>query len=165
MEAAELAQLYEKYGYLVHRRCLALLRDRGDADDALQEVFLRVQRYHKPEDGAPTLGWLYTIAANCSFDHMERRGRQVPTDPEAMARLDGRTVGSATDSDRRAVLGSALRELDPKTREIGVLHFLDGFTQEEVAQRTGYSRKTVGKKLRKFEEHVRERWLSGGGSP
>lgn len=163
LEEAELARLYEQCGYLVHRRCLSLLRNRGDADDALQEVFLRVQRYHQPADGAPTLGWLYTIAANCSFDLMKRRARQEPTSDEQMQKLDDRVVGGPEDLDRQALLGAVLRQLDARTREIGVLHFLDGFTQEEVAARTGYSRKTVGKKLKRFEEQLRERWRAAGG--
>jgi DNA-directed RNA polymerase specialized sigma24 family protein len=54
----------------------------------------------------------------------------------------------------RATLGAALRQLDARVCEIGVLHYLDGYTQEEVAERTGYSRRTIGTKLRAFEEHL-----------
>ena len=34
-------------------------------------------------------------------------------------------------TDRRALVGMALRQLDGRTRDIGVLHYLDGFTQDE----------------------------------
>jgi RNA polymerase sigma factor (sigma-70 family) len=75
-----------------------------------------------------------------------------------LAALETHGQGSPDDADRRALLGVALRQLDGKTRTIGVLHYLDGYTQEEVAERTGYSRRTVGKKLKLFEERIRQLW-------
>ena len=45
--------------------------------------------------------------------------------------------------------------LDETTREMALLHWLDGMTQEEVAQQTGYSRKTVGVKLKDAETQLR----------
>ncbi len=163
MEEAELSTLYERYGHLVHRRCLALTGSRADADDALQEVFLRVQRFHHSQSGESPLGWLYAIAANCCFDLMKKRRREEPGG-ERLEASDTRAQGSATDADRRALLGAVLRQLDEKTRQIGILHFLDGFTQEEVAERTGYSRKTVGKKLQLFEALFQEHWIRAGGA-
>ncbi len=158
MDDAELTRLYEHYGYLVHRRCLQLVRRPEDADDALQETFLRVRRYGPPREGGATLAWLYTVAARCCFDLMERRGREPVAEEKQLASLEERGQGSPEDADRRALLGLALRQLDGKTRTIGVLHFLDGYTQEEVAEQTGYSRRTVGKKLQQFEDRLRQLW-------
>lgn len=149
LEGHELAALYERYAYLVHRRCLALLGSRSDADDALQETFLRVRRYPPASLPDSPLAWLYTIAQNCCFDLLKRRGREVPSGEEAP--LPEPSVGSGQDADRRAVLGAAIRKLDAATREIGLLHHLGGLTQEEVAEATRLSRKTVGKKLHLFE--------------
>ncbi len=150
----ELSQLYEQYGFLVHRRCLALVRQPADAEDALQETFLRVRRTSTRPNGS-TLAWLYTIASNVCFDLMKGRSREEPVESEVLQRSDTRAHGSGEDGDRRAVLAAVLRTLDEKTRTIGVLHYLDGYTQEEVASQTGYSRKTVGKKLKVFEDLIR----------
>lgn len=155
----ELSQLYTQYGFHVHRRCQALLRHPEDAEDATQETFLRVKRYGIRAEG-PTLAWLYTVTSNVCFDLMKRRGREQPMGDEALQRMDARHDGSPDDADRRAVIGAVLRSLDGKTREIGVLHFLDGYTQEEVATQTGYSRRTVGKKLKSFEDLFRRLWTS-----
>lgn len=162
MSDAELAALYEQYGYLVHRRCLRLLRSQAEADDALQEVFVRVLRYHREQVERSMLGWLYGIAANVCYDQLKRRARHQPAgDVEA---LPGRAAeAEAVDPDRRAVVGAVLRQLDARTREIGVRHYLDGMTQEEVAAHTGYSRKTIGKKLQLFEEQFRKLYLRAGG--
>ncbi len=159
MTDAELTALYEQYGYLVHRRCLAIVRNRADADDALQETFLRVRRYGNDRPTGSALAWLYTIASRCCFDLAEKKGRERVADEEELRALENVGHGSADDPDNRAVVGAALRTLDGKTRTIGVLHYLDGFTQEEVAERTGYSRKTVGKKLKNFETLLRRAWF------
>lgn len=155
MDSRELAALYEKYGYLVHRRCMALLGSAVDADDAMQEVFMRVQRYGRPEATGSDLGWLYAIATRVCFDQRARR-KEAPVEPSALSAVDPRTHGSRRDADVRAALGAALRSMDLKTAEIGVLHHVDGYTQEEVSARTGISRKTIGRKLAVFEALVRE---------
>ncbi|ATB40111.1 hypothetical protein CYFUS_005559 [Cystobacter fuscus] len=158
MDDMWLGRLYEQYGYLVHRRCLQLVHRPEDAEDALQETFLRVRRYGPPRKDGSLLAWLYTVATRCCFDLMERRGREPVAEQAQLATLETQAQGSPDDADHRALLGVALRQLDGKTRAIGVLHFLDGYTQEEVAERTGYSRRTVGKKLKLFEERLRQLW-------
>ena len=158
-----LTKLYEQYGHLVHRRCLSLVRNAADAEDALQETFLRVRRYSASPQNGSTLGWLYTIAANVCFDLVAKKRREEPVEDEVLSRRDTRHTGDGEDADRRAVLGAVLRTLDGNTRTMGVLHYLDGFTQEEVAEQTGYSRKTVGKKLKNFEELVRRAWSARAG--
>lgn len=162
MDDAQLADLYERYGYLVHRRCLQLLRRPEDAEDALQETFLRLKRLGAaPDESGSTLAWLYTVARRVAFDLMERRGRTPVASQGELLALERSGAGEPSDADRRALVGAALRELDADTRTIGVLHHLDGYTQEEVAVRTGLSRKTVGRKLRRFEERLREIWERG----
>ncbi len=164
MDDAQLADLYTRYGYLVHRRCLQLMRRNEDAEDALQETFLRVKRLGAtPSEGGSTLAWLYTIARRVCFDLMEKRNRDPLASEDQLEVLERRGHGEAADADRRALVGAALRQLDGTTRTIGVLHYLDGYTQEEVAERTGYSRRTIGKKLQVFEERIRELWRRGGG--
>jgi RNA polymerase sigma factor (sigma-70 family) len=164
LDKAALARLYETYGYLVHRRCLSLLKSTQDAEDALQEVFVRVHRYGRPDALSSELAWLYSIANNCCFDLMSRRGREESREPQALEREASAAQGSPNDADRRAVLGSVLATFDDTTRIIGVLHYLEGFTQEEVAERTGLSRKTVGKKLGRFEEAVMTLWRRAHGT-
>jgi RNA polymerase sigma-70 factor (ECF subfamily) len=158
----ELEALYAQYGYLVHRRCLAILRDPDDANDALQEVFLRVQRSDGPREAGATLPWLYAIAANLSFDLL-RRKKRITRGAEDEQAADGRGAGDDADGDRKALLGGVLRRLDERTRNIGVLHYVGGYTQEEVAERLGLSRRTVGKRLKLFEDRLRAEWRALGG--
>lgn len=117
----------------------------------MQEVFTRVQRYDRGDAKENTLAWLYTITNNVCFDCIKRRNATELLNPEEMAKVERRHEGSESTADHRAVISAVLRSLDSTTRNIGVLHHLDGYTQEEVAAKTGYSRRTVGKKLAQFQ--------------
>lgn len=163
MDAAQLTDLYSRYGYLVHRRCLMLTRTRSDAEDAFQETFLRVKRFEAPPDLESARAWLYRIAANCCFDlaRKERRHDAVLSATE-LARSEH--TGAQQDGDRRAVVGVILAQLDEETRRVGVLHHLDGFTQEEIAAQTGISRRTIGRKLAEFETLFARWWNQATGS-
>jgi RNA polymerase sigma-70 factor (ECF subfamily) len=159
---SELQRLFQQYGYLVHRRCQALLQDRVQADDALQDTFVRVSRYGHTQQGGGTLAWLYSIAFNVCCDHLKRRHREEPSSPDRLSVLQRGALGSTDEADKRAVVGAALRQVGRRTREMVVLHHLDGLTQDEVAAASGYSRKTVGKKLRAFAELLKRRWSPQG---
>jgi RNA polymerase sigma-70 factor (ECF subfamily) len=154
----DLRQHYERYSYLVFRRCRTLLQSRADAEDAMQEVFVRAQQHTPKPDEAP-LAWLYTVATNVCIDLARRRSRATPTAPDALAEADFRVVGSSLDGDRVALVGRALRELPEDVCQIGLLHYLGGLTQEEIGVERDLSRKTVGKKLGVFDEALK-RWAA-----
>jgi RNA polymerase sigma-70 factor (ECF subfamily) len=154
----ELSALYEKYGYLVHRRCAAILGEPADAEDALQEVFMRVQRYDRGEVKQSPLAWLYSVASNVCFDLHQKRSRAAPTPPEKLERVDPRQTGTGADGDRQAMIGAVLRRVDETVREIGLLCHLDGYTQDEAAQKLGLSRKTIGRKLAEFDQLFQAMW-------
>jgi RNA polymerase sigma-70 factor (ECF subfamily) len=160
LDDAQLQLVFERYGYLVHRRCAALLRDAVAAEDAMQDVFLRVSRYGDSHRGGSMLSWLYSIAFNVCCDQLKRRRREQLEAPEVLA-ARGPVVGTIDEGDRRAAVSATLRSVGRRTREMVVLHFLDGMTQEEVAEASGYSRKTVGKKLGAFLALLRTRWQQG----
>lgn len=167
MRDADLASLYERYGPLVRRRCFTILKSPADADDALQEVFMRVQRYGVRPETESMLAWLYTLATNCCYDAMKKARRLTPLADNAVLGARNEALpasGNPNDGDRRALLRAVLSRLDRRCCEIGILHFLDGLTQDEVAQRTGYSRKTIGKKLAEFESQFVTMWRAAHGS-
>jgi RNA polymerase sigma-70 factor (ECF subfamily) len=150
-----LGQLYSRYGAYVHRRCRALLGNEVDANDALQETFLRVRRYPPGPEVQALLPWLYTVAARVCFDQLALRRRAEPMGLWGRVRawLERPAPGSLEDA---ACLGSELTRLDEASREMAMLHWLDGLTHDEVAAKTGYSRKTVGVKLKAAEAVLRE---------
>jgi RNA polymerase sigma-70 factor, ECF subfamily len=141
----EVARLYERYGYFVLRRCLVLLRQRAAAEDALQEVFVKVLRIEVSEHELERpLAWLYRIADNVCFDVL-RRKKVRATEPEAALDFVGPHPAVRLE-DRDAVM-AVLGELDDRDRRICVMAFVDGLTQDEIASELDLSRVTVNKRI------------------
>jgi len=154
---AALAGLYERYGHLVLWRCQRLLSRGSDAEDTMHDVFLRLHSVAAPREGQSTLVWLYRITTNACYDRLRRLQHshpQLALAPEPATEDDG---------DRRALLSMVLRQVDPTTCQMGLLHHVDGLPQEEIAVECGSSRRTVGKKLEAFDQQFREQWRKAGG--
>jgi len=153
MDWAQLDAMVGKYGSLVFRRCLKLLGNRADAEDAAQEVFIKAGRSIGSFRGASSPGtWLFRVATNHCLNMLKAR--------EAEGR---RRSGLALqprdepwfDADQALLFFSLLGHLDGETAEIGLYCYLDGMTQDEIAAATSLSRKTVGKRLKQFEDACR----------
>ncbi len=162
MTPSELSQLYVKYGALIHRRCRSLLGSAADANDALQETFMRVQKY-PPQQVTAMLPWLYSVATRVCFDLVAQRRRADPFPLNLLARFTDARPREAAATDTQLSVAQALVSLGEPGRTIAVLHHLDGLTQEEIVERVGLSRKTVGLKLRAAEEALRQ-LLEGGAA-
>lgn len=138
---------------MVYRRAFAILRDRDEAKDAMQEVFVKViDKADTFRGEAPLLHWLYRVTTNHCLNRLRRRASH-PTiqDPEAVARLVDETNAP---EDRFAVV-QVLSGLDDSTRAIAIHYYLDEMNMEEVADFVGLSRKTVSKRLGAFKKRAR----------
>lgn len=122
--------------------CLRVLRDREEAEDALQEVYVRVWRkagqFDAARAGAAT--WLATIARNTAIDRLRARP-QVQLAPvdlvEAMPDDADTPVEASARADDRARLDACFETLEPRRRRLIRAAFFDGSTYEELARRAG----------------------------
>jgi RNA polymerase sigma-70 factor (ECF subfamily) len=148
------AELYALYGPAVYRRCLKLLRDREAAQDATQDVFVKlVREMERFEDRENAMGWLYTVATRHCLNVLRERKRHGERDqvdelelaaPESPSGMPGRVLA-------RAVLA----RFDEGTQAVAVGVLVDGMEQEELASALGISRKTVQRRLERFLEKAR----------
>src|SRR5258708_18288375 len=79
--------LVERHSHSVFRLAFRMTGNQHDAEDLVQETFLRAYRQLGKFDGRASFGtWLYRVAANCSLDLIRLRKRrqeqQVPVDEE-----------------------------------------------------------------------------------
>ena len=153
-EPQAVGELYRRYGPAIFRRCLKLLRSPAEAEDATQEVFVRVFRsLERLTYGESALPWIYQIATRHCLHRLRDGGRR----DVARARLpepEGpKDLGQALS--HRQMAGRLLSQCDERTALIAVHAFVDGMTQEEVAGAMRLSRKTVGLHLQKFLSRAR----------
>jgi RNA polymerase sigma-70 factor, ECF subfamily len=152
MDREEISQLYHRLGPLIYRRCLRLLANPEHARDATQEVFVRMLRHAgKLEPDRQCLPWLYRVATNYCLNQIRDGQRLEFRQPEDLPQ-GGAGTGSEKRLAARHQVMVLMDQLDEKTQQIAVLALMDGMTQEEIAEVTGLSRKTVGKKLNRFRD-------------
>jgi RNA polymerase sigma-70 factor (ECF subfamily) len=148
------AQLFERHGATVYRRCLALLRQEELARDAVQEVWVRVvAQLGRFRGQSSALTWLYSVATLHCLQQLRNHRRQT----EKLVALHAEEPPAATVLEDRLTVAALLDGASPELQQIVVLRLVDGMTAEEVAEVTGLSRKTVTRRLQKFLEEARAR--------
>jgi len=147
---------YRQFGPMVRRRCQALLRDREAARDATQDVFLRLVRRREVLDDRALSSLLYRMATGICLNRIrDAARRQTSPDTDLIARI------ACADDLRgpvfaRRILEAIFRNEAESTRVIAVLHLVDGYTLQEVAEQVGMSVSGVRHRLRRLKAHVRE---------
>ncbi len=128
-------QLYRRYIRSVMGLALRRLRDRGRAEDAVQEIFAAVWRSagsYKPERG-PAAPWLYAVARNAIIDRMRTRNEPAAEVPDTPSGEPGPLERAETSYVSWRV-HRALEELPEKEREVVELAYWSGMSQSEVAE-------------------------------
>jgi RNA polymerase sigma-70 factor, ECF subfamily len=160
------ANLYHLHRRAIYARCRQLLDSPDEAEDATQEVFIRLLHHL---DGVPAglaaRRWLSRAATNYCFNVIRDRNlrrQRLRTFAEDLCGDKGHlteTIAVRRDQARRV-----LAALSPGERPIAVLHFVDDMTQDEVASALGISRRTVVNRLADLMHKKRPR-LSALRSP
>jgi RNA polymerase sigma-70 factor (ECF subfamily) len=149
-----LAELYRKYGPTIYARCRRLLRDEAAAEDATQEIFLRV---HRHIESAPTdqaaLAWIYRISTNYCLNQVRDRGRQAEPVAELPEQAGEHPEAGLLDRDMAMRL---LTRAPEKLRAPALLYYVDGLEQAQIAEVLGISRRTVINRLGEFQERARK---------
>ncbi len=131
------SEVYRRYRVPVFGFCLARLLDRAAAEDATQEVFVRLLA---TGDGSirNLKGWLFTVARNVCVD-VVRKGRERP-DGDVAHGLAGEAPApdaALLDSEAAGFMLLALRKLAPKYRTALVMREVHGETSADMAEALG----------------------------
>jgi len=143
--------LVERHSRALFRLSYRMTGNETDAEDVVQETFLRAYRQLGRFDGRANFGtWLYRIAANCALDLVRARTRRGErTASEAPAESGERdplalVSSNAPGPDRLAISGQvrqrmaeAMNELSPVERTAFVLRHFEGMCMEEVGRALG----------------------------
>jgi RNA polymerase sigma-70 factor (ECF subfamily) len=145
--------LWREFSAPLRRFLRARARSAADADDLLQEVFVRIQR-RLPElrEPAKLQGWVYRIARNVVVDHYRSRRESVPLAEEAEpADPGGRDAVDLTPALRRFLAALPTTYRDPLVR-----HEFQGESIAEVAAALGLSVTAAKTRVRRARLLLRE---------
>lgn len=159
--AHALEMLWESYSGRLHGYLVSLLCSHHDAEEVLQEVFVKIARNPSAVAGARNLaGFIFTIARNEAVSALRRR-RKTPAPADAMnlwlipAEQQGNT-GEENNAIARALAG-----LPEEQRTVIILKVYRDMTFQEIADSLGISLNTAASRYRYGLEKLR---LSVGGA-
>jgi RNA polymerase sigma-70 factor (family 1) len=138
--------LYFKYYHSVFDNALALLKDRQQAEDIVQEVFLTLWEKRNTIRHLENIGgWLYVISTNKSMNTLRQklRARLRIQTPESMTHIPYVPDNAETYEEQMTALEKAIRTLPPQQRKVFELCKLEGKTYEETARTLDISQNTV----------------------
>lgn len=173
-------ELVRRHRRAVFHFALRSLGNPSAAEDALQEIFIRVVR-HAPtwEQKAKFKTWLFTIARNHCIDEARKNAFRrtdsldAPLTHEEGSATRGDMVASEapgadqnTDGIRiRAALDAALARLPQEQRDVFLLREHSGVQFKEIAEMTGVSENTVKSRMRYALESIRSFMTQKGITP
>lgn len=152
--------LYRDHVGRVYALCLRLSADRGQAEELTQDVFVRVWEKLPTFRGESAFSsWLYRLAVNAVLSQrrseMRRTGRGISLDdveagmePASRAPVPGLSMD----------LDHAISRLPPGARAVFVLHDVEGYEHQEIAELTGIAAGTSKAHLFRARRLLRE-WL------
>ena len=152
-------QLVEAHQTTLLRMCYMVLRDRQQAEDAVQETFLKAYwAMDGFRGGSSGKTWLVTIAMNTCRDMRRSAWRRyidwrvTPEElPVAVLPPEG--------EDRELTM--RVMQLSPKLREVVILYYYQDMNMVEIARSLGLAQSTVTTRLKRAREKLRE-VLEGG---
>ncbi len=138
-----------EYGNSLYRLCSVMTGNREDADDAVQECFLRyVEKAPDFNDSEHEKAWLIRVASNICKDILRKRKYQ------SFVSLDEiRNFGTCEDN---AQILELLISLEEKYRIVIHLHYVEGYKAREIASMLGISEAAVKKRLQRGREALKE---------
>jgi len=132
----------------------------SDADDLLQELFIRLYKRLQYMNEYPSSSWLFTVARRLLIDLYRKNGRQpettnMETTPESLFPIsDFDAVQSRVDYD--LFFAHTQVALEERDRMIFWMHARHGFTFREIGERLGLAKSTVNDSYRRTVDRMKE---------
>lgn len=127
------ASIYRRHGERMKSIAYHQLGNVSDAEDAVQETFLKVHRAAASYNGeAAFTTWLFRILINTCYDMLRKRSRRIRETPIDDV-VSGSRAGSAVDDVKRLALRKLLSDLPEQRRTVFSLFEIEGLSHAEIA--------------------------------
>jgi RNA polymerase sigma-70 factor, ECF subfamily len=167
-DRAEFARLVDTYYTPIYRLGLKMLGDSADAEDVLQNTFLKALQHLPDFEGRSSLStWLYRIAANEALMLLRKRRPTIPVDENPDDEDDGFMPTQFTDwcclpeqefltDESKSQLDLAIHRLPETLKVVFLLRDIEGLSIRETSEALGLSETAVKTRLLRARLHLRE---------
>ncbi len=153
------SSLIDAYKHMVFTLAVKMLRNREEAEEVAQDVFVKVYQSLNTFKGDSKFStWLYKIAYHRSLDYLKKQGRHLKT--SAIEEFTGQqlpsyenTMEALDASDRRTIIKKAIEELPQDDAIVITLHYFEELSLKEISEVMGIAADTV--KVRLFRSRKR----------
>lgn len=154
-------KIVEEYGNRLLKTCYLILKDREEAEDVVQETFIKVFRKmetFKEDSGLYT--WIYSIALNLSRDRLRKKQDALVLEDEWIGNND--VESHVEKSIDRELLRKELFEMNALYREVLVLFYFEELSIKEISELLNEKEGTIKSKLSRGRKVLKESLLEGG---
>lgn len=152
-------ELYQRYHQKVFGICLYFLKDREEAKDASQDVFLKVFRnWGSFEWKCDPMTWIGAIAKHDCFSRIQRQKKRLDRREQFLHEEEIRSAAEPGEDLvlHRVRLEKCLPLVRGKLREILRLNLEQGLNHREIAVRMGVSRVAITRRITRFKKTLLE---------
>ena len=143
------ADLHARVGRYVRNR----VSHPADAEDVLQDIFVKLLSSNGPGEATKLLPWVFTVARNRIIDFYRERAR-LPVASDSLVEANG-AGGDETSVDLRGALEVLMARLSEQDQEALRAVDLDGFSQKEYADSLGLNYATAKSRVQRARKRLR----------
>lgn len=166
-------EIANRYGDKIYRLALRITGDHSDAEEVLQEVFLRMEKLNTFRGESKFSTWLYRVGVNASYMHLRAKKKKYEnevsledyTSYSESGVLEGVQIKEWTDrADEELLSREAMKTIETAVNELPVSHRVvfhmrdvEGLTNPEVAKILGLSVTNVKSRIHRARLFLRDR--------
>lgn len=156
---ASLRLLYEETSAGVYSFTLSMLKNREDAEDAMQDVYLSIHRSaHLYTPMGRPMEWIMTVTKNICISRLRNRSKLKPLSDEDKPIA----FPDISKSEDRMLLNEALKILTDEERKVIILKTVAQLKHREIATVLGIPQATVRSKYRRALKKLKQYLTKGG---
>ena len=149
MEVNDLEECYEKYKNTVYRTAIAYLKNKADAEDIMQETFLKRYHYHFSfPNSDQEKAWLLRVAINLCKNLLKSSHKRNCVSLEETEFL--------YETQEEYTVTEAVMKLEPKYRMTIHLYYVEGYSVQEISKMLSISRTAVRTRLHRARQMLKD---------
>jgi len=142
---------YDLYADMLYRLALSYMKHKEDAEDVVQEVFTKFfTNFHLPMNREQEKAWFIRVTINQCHDALRKRSYRLHDSLDEVREI------SSKDEENTDELLDTIQKLPDKYKDVIILHYLEGYSVEEVAKMLAISGSATKMRLKRAREFLKE---------